>query len=338
MKKLWMLLITMAGLTIGLATTALAAQTVTSSDGVTITVSSRVYKTETITVQGTTQTLYTIPEGTFLYLPEGYGYIGYQYNYSSSSGKYTYHSENPARNRNFTVLEDGAWRKNIFGFEPITFDESGLSDKYAKVFFKQCDRVASDSPFADVTNPSSYFFNATMWGYETGRTTGTDATHFSPSKVCTRAEMVTFLWRAEGSPEPSSMTSPFVDVQDTSKYYYKAVLWAAENGVTLGTDATHFSPNATNSRAEAVTFLFRMYKDNDVIEDNVGETQVNSNWQNKSCPFKDVPTNAFYYDPVRWAYYGEITSGTSSTTFAPAKGCSRAEIITFIYRTACNLQ
>ena len=133
--------------------------------------------------------------------------------------------------------------------------------------------------------------------------------------TCTRAQIVTFLWRAAGSPEPKSTVS-FADVPADS-YYAKAVAWAVENGITLGTGDGTFSPNATCTRAQSVTFLYRAL--------GTAPTTVNG--------FTDVTADAFYADAVAWAVESGVTNGTSASTFSPNNGCTRAQIVTFLYRT-----
>ena len=148
-------------------------------------------------------------------------------------------------------------------------------------------------------------------------TSGTSATTFSPDNGATRAQVVTFLWRAAGSPEPQTGTNPFTDVPD-GKYYTKPVLWAVEEGITTGTSATTFSPNKTCTRGEFVTFLYRF-----AGSPSIGDVDN---------PFEDVDEGRFYYRPVLWAVEQKITAGTSATTFSPKKICTRGEIVTFLYR------
>lgn len=170
--------------------------------------------------------------------------------------------------------------------------------------------------FVDV-KPNSWYENAVDWALENEVTNGTDDTHFSPSNDCTRAQMVTFLWRAVGSPEPTLRTSPFTDVQNTNAYYYKAVLWAVENNITAGTTQTTFSPNAKVTRAQTVTFLWRLE----------GEPAASG-----SNPFVDVPSSKYYYNAVLWAVANDITNGIDATHFAPNNNCTRAQIVTFLSR------
>lgn len=171
-------------------------------------------------------------------------------------------------------------------------------------------------PSFDDVAEDTYYFDAVEWAVENGITTGTSDTTFSPNVTCTRAQAVTFLWRAAGSPEPKSNVMPFEDVA-AEAYYYKAVLWAVENGITNGTSATTFGPNADCTRAQIVTFLWRSQKSPAI-------TAVN--------PFADVAAEAYYYDAVLWAVDEKITNGTSETTFSPDADCTRAQIVTFLYR------
>ncbi len=172
------------------------------------------------------------------------------------------------------------------------------------------------SKFTDVV-PGAFYEQAVNWAVEKGVTTGTSPTTFSPDKECTRGQVVAFLWRAYGSPEPTLKTSPFKDVQDKGRYFYKAVLWAVENGVTTGTSPDKFSPDDTVTRGQFVTFLYRAE----------GKPGVSG-----GCKFTDVPSGKFYYNPVIWAANEGVTTGTSPTEFSPEKACTRAQVVTFIYR------
>ena len=169
--------------------------------------------------------------------------------------------------------------------------------------------------FVDVP-AGSYYEDAVDWAVENGITKGIDDTHFSLDGICTRAQAVTFLWRAAGSPEPESRTMPFTDVPAGS-YYYDAVLWAVENGITKGTSDTTFSPNMTCPRAQIVAFLWRSEK---------------SPAAGTANPFADVKSTAYYADAVLWAVKEDITKGTTNTTFSPNADCTRAQIVTFLYR------
>lgn len=170
-------------------------------------------------------------------------------------------------------------------------------------------------PFTDVPE-TAYYRDAVAWAVEKDVTSGVTATTFAPDRVCTRAETVTFLWRAMGSPEPAAANNPFTDVS-ANDYYYKAVLWAVEKGITKGASDTTFSPAAPVTRAQTVTFLWRA---------------AGMLAQSGSNPFTDVQTGAFYTDAVLWAGSEGITEGTGTTTFSPNLGCTRAQIVTFLYR------
>ena len=174
---------------------------------------------------------------------------------------------------------------------------------------------ARANEFIDVP-AGSYFYEAVMWAVENGVTTGVSASRFDPNGVCTRAQAVTFLWRAAGSPAPRSRTMPFADVPAGS-YYYDAVLWAVENGITKGTSDTTFSPNDTCTRAQIVSFLWRSEKTPAASSRN---------------PFTDVKPGAYYLDAVLWAVESGITKGTTAMTFSPDADCTRAQIVTFLWR------
>ena len=174
---------------------------------------------------------------------------------------------------------------------------------------------ANSIRFTDVSK-TDYFYDAVLWAVENGITTGTSRTRFSPYATCTRAQAVTFLWRSSGSPAPKNSRMPFTDVSP-SAYYYDAVLWALEEGITTGTSSTTFSPDATCSRAQIVAFLWRSEKSLAVGTAN---------------PFADVKSTAYYADAVLWAVKENITKGTTSTTFSPDADCTRAQIVTFLWR------
>ena len=169
--------------------------------------------------------------------------------------------------------------------------------------------------FHDVSR-LDYFYDAVKWAAENGIASGTSRYNFSPDAVCTRAQTVTFLWRAAGSPLPRYRVCPFTDVQP-SDYYYNAVLWAVEQGITTGLNATTFGPDVTVTRGQVATFLYRA---------------ASAAKPNTFNPFADVKTTAYNYDAILWAYDNRITTGTSDTTFSPDAYCTRAQIVTFLYR------
>jgi len=217
------------------------------------------------------------------------------------------------------------------GYEPDTLkvlDQNGdkvkLTEKDGKYTFKMPDskveiqatfvKEAETSPFGDVST-DAYYYEAVKWAQKKGITGGIGNDLFGPNQPCTRAQIATFLWRAAGSPEPKNMSS-FSDVPADS-YYAKAVAWAVENGITTGTGDGKFSPNAPCTRAQSVTFLYRAS----------GSPAVSD-----SAVFADVEANAFYADAVAWAVANGVTNGTTSSTFSPDNGCTRAQIVTFLYR------
>ena len=161
--------------------------------------------------------------------------------------------------------------------------------------------------------------DALKWAVKNKITTGVSATSFQPDGDCTRAQVVTFLWRAAGSPEPAvSYKNPFTDIQE-GKWYTKAVLWAVQNGITTGVTETSFKPDEPCTRGQIATFLYR-YAGNPLLPTGTKH------------PFSDIPTGRFYWAPVVWAYGNGITTGTSNTTFSPDQTCTRGQIVTFLYR------
>ena len=175
---------------------------------------------------------------------------------------------------------------------------------------------ASENPFTDVPS-GAYYEDAVIWAVKKDITSGTSATTFDPSGNCTRAQAVTFLWRAAGSPEPKSAAMPFTDVPAGS-YFEKAVLWAVENGITKGTSDTTFSPDASCTRAQIVTFLWRAG----------GSPAVSGN-----SAFSDVASDAYYAAAVAWAEKNGVTGGIGGGLFGSDNTCTRAQIVTFIYRS-----
>ena len=174
-----------------------------------------------------------------------------------------------------------------------------------------------ENPFFDV-NETQFFYESVLWAVEESITSGISATEFGPFAVCNRAQVVTFLWRYAGSPEPMSAENPFTDVPEGS-FYHKAVLWAVENGITNGVSETAFGPNLACNRAQVVTFLWRMMKEpTPTLTEN---------------PFTDVDPG-WYELPVLWALENGITTGATATAFNPAGQCQRAQVVTFLYRTA----
>ncbi len=209
------------------------------------------------------------------------------------------------------VLVDG---KSVGAVESYTFKNVTKNHTIEAVFMKVNDKSMPDT-FMDVPD-GSYYEKAVDWAVKNGITAGTGDNYFMPDGICTRAQAVTFLWRVAGSPTPKTEVMPFEDVPEGS-YYYEAVLWAAENEITVGTSATTFSPDLTCSRAHIVSFLWR-------AAGYPSAGTVN--------PFTDVPENAYYINAMLWAVKQEITVGTTPSTFSPDEGCTRAQIVTFLYR------
>ena len=226
------------------------------------------------------------------------------------------------RDQTFTITPDKSYAvsnvkidgKSIGAVKSYTF-ENVRRPHTIEVIFMKANGNPQTGVFVDVAT-GSYYENAVDWAVGNGITQGTDATHFSPDGICTRAQAVTFLWRAAGSPKPETRTMPFTDVPAGS-YYYDAVLWAVENDITKGTSDTTFSPNMTCTRAQIVAFLWRSEK---------------SPAAGTANPFADVKSAAYYADAVLWAAKKDITKGTTNTTFSPDADCTRSQIVTFLWR------
>ena len=169
--------------------------------------------------------------------------------------------------------------------------------------------------FEDVKDPSSYFYIPVYWAVSQGITSGKTATTFAPYDSCTRAQVMSFLYKAMGSPEVSG-SNPFTDVKE-SDYFYKPVLWAVSQGITSGTSATTFSPYNPCTRAQVMSFLYKA----------MGSPEVSG-----SSPFTDVKESDYFYKPVLWAVSRGITNGTSATTFGAYNTCTRAQVMTFLYK------
>ncbi len=174
---------------------------------------------------------------------------------------------------------------------------------------------ASELPFTDVKK-DAFYYDALVWAYEEKITDGITETLFAPHASCTRSQIVTFLWRANGCPEPASVTVPFVDVTDG--YAQQAILWAYGEGITDGVDATHFRPNGVCTREQAMTFLWR--------------ANNSPKPASQEHPFTDLKEGSYSEDAIVWAFQEGITDGVTVTTFAPRSVCQRGQIVTFLYR------
>lgn len=228
------------------------------------------------------------------------------------------------------TLPDGSYISNLFlsfsipsSVKKIFGIKGGYAEWYARfrnIPFVENSHLSPNYPstiFTDIKS-SDYFYESVNWAVENGITSGTSETRFSPNDSCTRAQAVTFLWRAAGNPEPASSETGFHDVKPGA-YYEKAVQWAVENGITSGTSSERFSPNATCTRAQIVTFLYRAENSPDV---------------SGSDSFSDVGADEYYTNAVKWAVQNDITTGTENGKFSPESSCARGQIVTFLYRYA----
>ena len=262
-------------------------------------------------------------------------YTIYLYPEYSGTDYYTLHFETNGGSEITALRKSSGTTVDLTAYTPTRsgyiftgwYADNALTEKITKVKLTGNTTVyagwqeAAESPFTDVPK-GSYYEEAVNWAVAQGITAGTSATTFSPNATCTRAQVVTFLWRAAGCPAPQSHAMPFTDVAEGS-YYHDAVLWAVENGITKGTSDTAFSPNATCTRAQIMTFIYRSE------QAQGGGMQGAWMFQN---PFSDVDLESYYGEAVMWAVANGVTSGTSDTTFSPNANCTRAQIVTFLYR------
>lgn len=223
----------------------------------------------------------------------------------------------PASGSEYSKTWSGNFSWNLDGTgltDPDGYADMSAAEILADLF-GDAETQPSQKGFNDV-KPGDYFYDAVNWAVEKGITTGTSATTFSPNASCTRAQIVTFLWRASGSPEPKTASNPFTDVA-ANAYYCKAVLWAVENGITTGTSATTFSPGAPCTRAQGVTFLWRAN---------------GSKATSAAASFTDVASDAYYAPAVAWAAEQNVTGGVGNGLFSPDTTCTRAQIVSMLYR------
>ena len=289
--------------------TDVAAAAAAAQPGDTVTDLSAQSGTFTLTLKyndgATADITYNVASGTSIPLPtptrSGYIFRGWALNGTAISGTA------------YTVTEDttltAIWESPNTGYSEQVKKQS--EEFEAK---KRGELPESDSAFRDVAE-DDYFFDAVNWAAENGVASGVSSTRFGPGLDCTRGQTMTFLWRAMGEPEPDSLASSLTDVMSGS-YYYKAVLWAMQEGVTTGVGKNVFAPDTTVTRGQFVTFLYRL----------AGASGSGEH------PFTDVPAGSYYEAAIAWAYSEGITTGTSSTTFSPDAPCTRAQIITFLYR------
>lgn len=252
-----------------------------------------------------------------------YGILYYQYNNSTKAGTKVTSSTSYYRTGGARQLSDVSFVAASGYIGTVSIDYTGRStggdDFSGTVEIQVLSNIPTTSvgslTFSDV-HTYDYYYDAVIWAVRKGITSGTSTNTFSPNATCTRAQTVTFMWRAAGSPAPSSGVNPFTDVKSTA-YYYNAVLWAVEQGITSGTTSTTFSPDATVTRGQAVTFLHR----------NAGAPVSGTN-----IPFTDVKNGDYCAPAVSWAASKGITGGTTASTFSPSAACTRAQIVTFMYR------
>ena len=245
-------------------------------------------------------------------------------NLELSKTDYTYDDEHKqpevtVKNTNGTTLEAKHYTvsypeesKNP-GTYTVTVTLQG--DYYTGTLSATYEIKGQENPFTDVTE-KDYFYHPVLWAVENKITSGYSSTLFAPDMTCTRAEVVTFLWRANGCPEPKTSENPFEDVTGKD-YYYKAILWASENNITKGISKTQFAPKATVTRGQFAAFLWRS-------EGRPAYTVEN--------PFSDLEAISYYYDAILWAYGNGITAGYYSDLFAPDFGCTRCQVVSFLYR------
>ena len=223
----------------------------------------------------------------------------------------------PASGSEYSKTWSGNFSWNLDGTgltDPDGYADMSAAEILADLF-GDAETQPNQKGFNDVKS-GDYFYDAVNWAVEKGITTGTSATTFSPNASCTRAQIVTFLWRASGSPEPKTASNPFTDVA-ANAYYCKAVLWAVENGITTGTSATTFSPDAPCTRAQGVTFLWR---------DNCSKAA------SAAASFTDVASDAYYAPAVAWAAEQNVTGGVGNGLFSPDTTCTRAQNVSMLYR------
>lgn len=222
-------------------------------------------------------------------------------------------------------IEDGCFsgseairRVTVAPANPVYMDVDGvLYTRIGRLVFDPPGKEPRGTAFIDVP-ADAYYADSVAWAVAQEITNGTSINTFSPTMECSRAQAVTFLWRAAGCPAPTITNSPFDDVQDPDSYFYDAVLWAVESGITNGMTPNVFGINNQVTRAQTVTFLWRA----------AGRPAAGTG----ALPFADVPVGSYYYDAVRWAVRSGITNGTSATAFSPNGICTRAQIVTFLYR------
>ena len=287
-----------------------------------------------VTVKNDLDLVYTVRNGAivtvadFDYRDEAAVYGNVILNHGSGGAMY-YGCSFKTLPMNGTQLNTVAEYDIVYETDPPQFYRNYFADRSSRITVEQARAMHQqymtgaepdwiglfDNTFVDVAE-SDWYYSPVQWASATGITMGTSSDLFSPNATCTRGQVVTFLWRAMGEPEPTSAENPFRDVH-TGDYYFDAVRWAVEQGITQGTGDGAFSPDAPCTRGHVVTFLWR-------AKGSPAATGGN--------PFDDVPSGMYYSDAVLWAVTRGITQGTSETQFSPEAPCTRAQVVTFLYR------
>ena len=241
-----------------------------------------------------------------------------------SDGGYTKREQTSTGYEDFVYNAKGLLIRYVCAYEDpsivldYTYDEAGNCVKISGEQYRmEFSYEKGPTSFRDVLDHSSFYYDPVYWAVNRGITDGTSEHTFSPLSPCTRAQVVTFLWRAAGKPGSASGKNPFTDVKEGT-YYYDAVLWAVEQGITTGTSEHAFSPNAICTRGQVVTFLWR----------NAGSPKTAA-----ANPFTDVAESDYFHDAVLWAVDNGVTLGTSPDRFSPGSECQRAHVVTFLYRS-----
>ena len=266
---------------------------------------------------GSTPYLVKLSDNKFLVMWEEFEYSGYytksnglKYVFIDGNGKLLSEVESDA---NVNLARD--CQPVLVGTDVLWYVNDGSGTRTVYELSTEEKEAEVTNPFTDVPE-SEYYYAPVLWAVENKITSGLTATSFAPEASCTRGQVVTFLWRAKGCPEPTTTTHNFTDLK-ANEYYYKAVLWAVEKGITSGMTKTTFAPDETVTRGQFVTFLHR-------AEGKPSYTASN--------PFTDLKTGEYYYDAVLWAVENQVTSGLKPTLFGPEEPCTRGQVVTFLYR------
>ena len=257
-------------------------------------------ETQEILPQHVTLLDFTVEEKNVVIPAKGTTPLTIRYTPEDATDRPVWTSSNPSV---VTVDSDGQLTATGIGYATVT----GIWGLHVA-------KVQVQVGFSDVEK-DQYYYEPVYWALENGITGGMNATDFKPDSTCTRGQIMTFLWRINGSPEPNPGNNPFTDVTP-DRFFYKPILWAYQSGMTAGTTATTFSPEAYCSRGQVVQFIWGCQK----------------NKETRTVGFTDVKNSAYYYHAVKWAYHNGITAGTTKTTFGPNEACTRGQIVTFLYK------